>query len=198
MYKLQIIVIFVNTFRYNSFMEKKKYTLLKEKFGETSSFAIWSEGIHGLKSNTSDLALLEQDNLFEMVHGKYVLVDYKGSIGYQNRRDGKQMAWMNFHSDKPRQNDYKLRFALKDTPLWGAYITPLEKTNSLETNISLLKEELSFFESPILIALGGNVYRVLREYFQDSYTIVVVKHPSFDINLEEYRKEILEKASLEI
>lgn len=179
-------------------MNKEQYEILKEKFGHIASFTIWSSPIHGEKSNTSNLELLEKEDLNSYIQTSYVFVDYKSSTGYNQRRDGKNIAWMNFHSDKARQNDYKLRYALKDTPLWASYITPLCKEHSMEENLRILTEELSYFENPTLIALGGNVYKELRSHFQDQYKIIVIKHPSFEIKLDEYRQEIIEKASLEI
>ncbi|MDO4467040.1 MAG: hypothetical protein Q4C49_08535 [Bacillota bacterium] len=176
-------------------MEKNKYLLLKEQFGHVGSFCLWSLPTHGLKSNTFDLSVFEQDDIETILTDKVVWVDMYGSKEYQNRRDGRKISWMNFHSDKARQNDYKLRFALQDTSYWGSYITPLWKnTNiSLEENLILLEKELSILNPKIIVALGGNVYKALREQFSNQYKILVVKQPSFDIKVEEYRNEILEK-----
>lgn len=187
-------------------MEKELYKTLKNKYGKFSSFAIWAEAIHGEKSNIGNLEIFQED-LYEPLHTRFIIVDFGNSPSFDRRRDHQQKDWMNFHSDLPRQNEYKLRYAFKDTPLWGSFMIPLfneyntlslqrkvkEDTDFVESNLQRVKEQLSYFEQPVLIALGGNVYKYLRSYFGNQYKIVVIKHPSFQIKLEEYKAEILKK-----
>lgn len=51
---------------------------------------------------------------------------------------GQVGSWANFHSDdNKRQNDFKLRYALMDTPYWGSYITDVIKSHfdTISTNV---------------------------------------------------------------
>ena len=110
-------------------------------------------------------------------------------------------VWGNFHStDNRRQNDYKLRYALKNTKFWGAYITDLngiKETNSNKVSVSAadvcsFKEEIALLGTkPVLIALGNKVYNALMKYLSEEYTIVKIKHFSCYISKEAYREAIL-------
>lgn len=127
------------------------------------------------------------------------------------RKDGYKGSWANFHSDDNiRQNDFKLRYALKDTPYWGSYMTDVIKshfdTNSenvkkdiaedkivVEEHIEILKKELDILGGkPVLVALGGYVYDLLTKYLKGEYKIVKVYHYSHRINKEKYREHLLE------
>ena len=58
------------------------------------------------------------------LNDKYVFValNWAGTHGVQEDK-----PWKNFHSSYPYQNDFKLRYALMDTPFWGSYITDIIK-----------------------------------------------------------------------
>ena len=78
------------------------------------------------KSNTGDMSIWDDPNLLNILNPDYVFVGLNGS----GKHDGYlalNRPWFNFHSDSPHQQDYKLRYALMDTPLWGSYITDIIK-----------------------------------------------------------------------
>ena len=63
----------------------------------------------------------------------------------------------------------------------------------MKQNIEAFKDELRLLGgSPVIIALGDATYNILKEIFNSEYHIIKIKHYSFTIGKEEYRKELLE------
>jgi len=115
----------------------------------------------------------------------------------------------NFHPTSPNAQDYKTRFALKDTELWGGYMTDIIKDypelhgqkvmNFLrdnpdveKKNIEIFREELKDLgtENRLIIAFGGNVYRILKRNLQNEFNIFRVTHYAHQISKEKYRKHV--------
>ena len=156
------------------------YNNLKAKEDNHSSWAVWAdEGDKGDKysSNMEDLSIFDEETILDVLNPNIVLV------GYSHSADGEiksMKSFENFHGSGPI---YKLRFALKGTPLWGAYMTDIIKTiahakipevkkilkenpGEEEHNIDLFLEELKELkvEKPILVALGAAVHDMLEKY----------------------------------
>jgi len=185
-------------------ISKDNYEKLLKKFGKVSSWAIWAEQGDKPKSNTGDMSVFENADLLNILNPNYVFVGLNPSTQSFNK------AWASFHSTCSYQNDYKLRYALKNTKYWGAYITDIIKSRIdakseninkyLKDNPDALNEYVSKLEgeiailgtSPILIAMGNKAYKILsRTHLKDKYTIVKIKHYSMYIGQDNYRKEVL-------
>ena len=117
---------------------------------------------------------------------------------------------MNFHDSRPVANDFKIRFALEETPYWGAYMTDvfvgLHQTDSswvkswikrdpvgVDEQIARLERELADIGAvdPLLVAFGGVAYDVLRCCLGKKYRIVKVTHYAHQVGKEKYRDEVL-------
>lgn len=62
----------------------------------------------------------------------------------------------------------------------------------VEENISLFEEEIKLLGTkPVLIAMGDKTYEILCKYLGGKYVIVKIKHYSYTIGMEEYRKDTL-------
>jgi len=113
-----------------------------------------------------------------------------------------------FHPDYPEAQDYKTRYALQGTPLWGAYMTDIIKDfeqkvsgklmSFLRKNPDFIKENISSFKqelcdigalNPTLIALGKDSYDILHKNLQDEFRILRVTHYSHFISKEKLREE---------
>ena len=71
-----------------------------------------------------DLTVLDPEinkNLLSQLNPNVVLVALNFSQGSVEHPFG------NFHSNYPRAHDFKTRFALRDTPFWGANMTDIIK-----------------------------------------------------------------------
>lgn len=54
------------------------------------------------------------------------------------------------------------------------------------------KDQLLLGGSPVLVALGGETYNILKKFLGHKYTIARIKHYSYTISKENYRKELIE------
>ena len=181
---------------------RDKFEELKAKYGYWSSWAIWAEAGDTPKSNVGDLSIFEGYEILDQLHTEYVLVGLNISRADIN----KPLA--NFHSPLSRAQDYKIRHAVRDTLLWGAYMTDVIKDfNEVNSGklISYLKKNKQFeldnirvfvkeiedlgFTKPILVALGDATYEILVRNLKD-YRILKIKHYSHYMSKETYREEV--------
>ncbi|MBQ1904737.1 MAG: hypothetical protein II168_10265, partial [Ruminococcus sp.] len=103
------------------------YNELKERYWNVSSWTIWSQPIDNRpKSNMGSLDVFDDLDLLNKLNTRFVFVGLNGS-GVHEGFYNPNKPWHNFHSDNPRGNDYKLRYALNATPFWGSYITDIIK-----------------------------------------------------------------------
>lgn len=183
---------------------KQEFLEFSAEFGSVGSWAIWDPPGDKPKSNTGGMNWVTPD-LWKKVRTDFVFVGLNLSKAIE-----KQEHWRNFHSSHPRQNDYKLRYALTGTKYWGSYLTDLikdyEETESgnvmkalrkdpeiLRENLTSLEKELSYFPNkPVLVAMGTAVYKLLKENLGLKYRIVKIKHYSYFMSQEDYREEVLE------
>src|SRR6202022_3052299 len=94
-----------------------------QKYGHYASWAIWADGTDKPKDNVGDLRLFESSEdyaLLNQLNPNVVLVGLNISRRIQS-------ALGNFHDGRPSSMDYKIRYALKGTVLWGAYMTDIIK-----------------------------------------------------------------------
>ena len=112
----------------------------------------------------------------------------------------------------PRANDFKIRYAFRDTEFYGAYMTDVIKnlemkdshdvkahlkwnTHIVHENISMLREELSDLNTnkPILLAFGVDTYNLLNNNLRKNEYSKLIKltHYSHQISKENYMKEVL-------
>jgi len=192
-------------------VSKKNFEILKKEYGLCGSWTIWELPGSTPKSNTGNMKWAEDPKLNEKVGTGFVFVGLNWAGGHGDQTEGGTIKWKDFHSDYAYQNDYKLRHALTGTRYWGSYITDIIKyypeTDSskvdtmIKNNPSIVRKNIEHFEKelsllgdkePVLVALGGSSYELLKKHFGRKYTIVKIKHYSFTISKENYRKEVLE------
>ncbi len=180
-------------------IDKSDFESLKE-FGKYSSWAVWSEPEDRPKSNTSDLSVFNSDDILNELKTDYVF------IGLNISRDECRECWSNFHSPSPSQNDYKLRYAFKETEFWGSYMTDFFKgypqsdsravlkelkgqSEKIMENVEKLKTELRLFGHPKVIAFGNATYELCVKYLP-SFEVYKLRHYSAYCSKERYRKYV--------
>ena len=120
----------------------------------------------------------------------------------------------NFHDLNPRANDFKIRYAFRDTEFYGTYMTDVIKNfemkdshnvltylktnpNIIQENISMFREELSDLHAnkPILLAFGVDTYNLLNNNLRkDEYSkLIRLTHYSHQISKENYKKEVFDQ-----
>ena len=189
-------------------MDIEKFEFIKKKYGHCSSWAIWKEVGETPKSNMEDL------NILDPQQNPNLLSELKPNVVFVGLNTSKDISGLepfsNFHPTNPFANDYKTRYALKDTELWGGYMTDIikkhEELHSLsvvkhlrkypevvDENIETFRKELKDLgtKNPTIIAFGNAAYSILTRHLNDEYKILKVYHYSyFRINKERYREHV--------
>ena len=188
-------------------MDVEKFEFIKKKYGHCASWAVWKEQGETAMSNMGDL------NILDPQQNPDVLSELKPDVvfvGLNVSKDiGSQKPFSNFHPTYSRAQDYKTRFALKDTKLWGGYMTDIikdhvelqgqtvrrylnENPDVEDKNIEIFRNELKDLgtETPTIIAFGGEVYRILTRNLNNEFNIFQVTHYAHFINQHNYRDEI--------
>jgi len=192
-------------------MDIEKIEFIKKKYGYVASWAVWKEVGETPKSNMGDLNILDPQqnpNLLSQFKPDVVFVGLNISM---NLSDGKHFR--NFHPAGSRARyaqDYKTRFALKDTELWGGYMTDIikhypelhgqdvmgflnENPDVEKKNIETFREELKDLgtENPTIIAFGIDTHSVLTRNLNNEFNIFQVTHYSYQgLTKENFREEI--------
>ena len=188
-------------------MELERFNKIKEKYQYYASWAVWAEGALPME-NVGDLSVLDptlNTQLLEQLNPNIVLVAL--NIAAADIEE----PWGNFHSGWHHAQDYKIRYAVRDTPLWGAYMTDIIKDHPelvaanvhahlahnpdvLHQNVENFKQELKDIgaEKPKLIAFGNVVRDILIDNLADEFEIFSIRHYSHFMKTDSYRNEVLE------
>ena len=186
-------------------MNKTKFEEIKNNNGHYASWAIWAEEGKKPKDNIGDLSIFDTKksvNFLKKLNPNIILVGLNIS-----RRVESPLS--NFHDSRSQAMDYKIRYALKDSPYWGAYMTDIIKDfeqkasgkvmsylrsdkNFEKENINLFQEELNVIgaTNPKIIAFGVDAFKVLSRNFSNQYSIKKIPHYSNYTSKEEYREEV--------
>ena len=187
-------------------IEKEKFEKIKKLHGDYASWAIWSEQGEKPKSNVGDLSILDPEKnsqLLSLLKPEIIFVALNFSRG-----GGMAAPFANFHDSNPRGTDFKIRYALKDSPYWGAYMTDIIKNfvekdsknlmNYLKKNQSFEKENIKFFlkeiddleiENPLIVAFGNDTYNILFKNI-NNLKILKIPHYAHQISKEKYRQQV--------
>ena len=188
---------------------KNRYAVMKEKYGKFGSWAVWKRAGGIPSSNTGFMDWVNEAGLLRILDTGFVFVGLNVSNTRGNQKGGFKEAWKNFHSDYSFQKDYKLRFALQDTPYWGSYLTDVikehvegdsgevmkhlrEHPEKVKRNIRRFEEELSFLgKHPVLVAMGRNTNSILQKHLGGKYRIVPIPHYAARMGKETYREKVV-------
>ena len=196
-------------------ISKEKFLAIKERYGSVCSWAVWERSGIKPKSNISNMDIFDiykNNELLEVLHTDVVMValNFSREVAFTD-------AFMNFHDSSPHGQDYKIRYAIEDTPFYGAYMTDVIKEfpmleskgvvsylrknpAALRDQIKKFEEELRFIQSdtPTIIAFGKDSYEILRKNLDDTIysALIQVTHYSHYVNLEDYRKGVLQKLNM--
>ena len=186
-------------------MDINKYNFIKNEYGLHASWAVWAEEADKPKSNMGDLSVFDDENILQELNPNIVLVALNFSFSGVVKQ-----PFSNFHSSNPRAQDYKTRYAVKDTRFWGAYMTdiikdfPEKESNKvmkyLKATPSFVKKQISSFEQelkdigsidPLLICFGRAAYNILNKNLGEKYNIRKVTHYAHFISAPKLRDEFL-------
>jgi len=194
-------------------MDLQLFLKIKKKYGENVSWAVWEDAGILPKSNIGNIQIFNPESnpgLLNILNNNVIMVGL--NFARPQRSDD---SFINFHDDNGKSNDFKIRYAFRNTQFYGAYMTDvikglIEKSSTevkkllkedpgfVKTNIEKLKEELKFIGSrkPIIIAFGGEVYTLLKKNFNKeeySFLIQITHYSDWRHNKEAYRKMVIEQ-----
>ena len=189
-------------------MDLEKFNFIKKKYGQVASWAVWKEQGNNLPLfNMGDLNVLDPQQNPDVLSELKPDVVFVGLNTSRNINDSPPFS--NFHPTYSRAQDYKTRFALKDTELWGGYMTDIIKDypellgqnvmNFLrdnpdveKKNIEIFREELKDLgtENRIIIAFGNDVFSILSRNLKNEFNIFKVTHYSARLNQQGLRDAI--------
>ena len=196
-------------------LSRELFDLIKLNHGDYASWALWNEPQEGdlrLSGGMND-AIFENitDEQLSQLKPEFVFVGLNLSIGSVD-------TLMNFHSVDNHIG--KLRYALRNSPFWGAYLTDAIKSYSnpdgnltmeyiaenpeIETkSIEILRKEINDLniENPILIAFGRNSFKILNRNLKGEFRIIQITHYSHQIEKpvgENYKNKIMRKLMQEL
>ena len=195
-------------------ISKEQYDTLSKQYGSTSSWTIWARPNNDLwktKSNISDVSFFQNQDIIDYLSPDYIFVgqnpaDHTDSDKYTE-------LWKNFHSgDTKRSQDYKLRYALKDTKYWGCFITDIypeiietdsncamrkaNKDMTSESKERLLQARNILGGHAIIVAIGDKTYQILKEALSgENVRLKKITHYSHHINIDKYRQSVLKDLS---
>ena len=187
-------------------MDRKKFDQIKKCYGFVGSWAVWAEAGATPKSNIGDLGVFDVEansDLLRILNPEIILIGLniaRGSIKY---------PLANFHDSRPVAMDFKIRYAVEGTKLWGAYMTDIIKDfNEKESgkmmqylrankefekeNVRTCRQEIQDIGacSPTLVAFGNDSYSILKRNFDGEYPLFKLSHYSNYSSKEKYRDEV--------
>lgn len=184
-------------------VSSEKFDFIKEKYGHWTSWAIWAQTGETPKSNIGDLSIFSGDDFLTQLNSEVVLV------GLNISRGDVKFPLANFHDVRPEATDYKIRYALRDTPLWGGYMTDIikdfnEKESGKmmaylkqnkafeENNVEIFRQELRDLgcKDPLIVAFGNDAHSILSRHFKSQYQILKVPHYANYTSKEKYREQV--------
>lgn len=187
-------------------ISQERFEFIKEKYGYYASWAIWADAGERPKDNIGDLSVFDikhNPGLLEQLNPDIILV------GLNISRGRMKYPLANFHDARPEAMDFKIRYALRGSPFWGAYMTDIIKDfdqkvsgkvwSYLRTdkqfeieNAKLFDEEINdvVTHNPTIIAFGDVAYKILMRNFGDDYKILKVPHYSIYCSKEKYRENV--------
>jgi len=174
-------------------ISRELFNKIREEHGEHASWGIWAEpeesSSEGVEGMDIDIFQDVSEEILSKLKPNFILLGLNWSTGSVD-------TLMNFHSRDG--NIAKLRYAIRNSPLHGAYMTDLIKNHSepnskalmkyLRSNPDVEKENVRNFENeisilgtnnPVIIALGQDVYTILkRSRLTEKYKVVKITHYS--------------------
>jgi hypothetical protein len=191
-------------------VEREIFDRTKERHGGHGSWAVWAEATGPPKSNIGDMRVLDPDRnptLLGKLRKDVVMVGLNISRPVLE-------PLRNFHDARPMGQDYKIRFAFKDTPCYGAYMTDFIKGIEMRDSNELIRylranplveqQQAERFlgelddlqcDRPTILAFGGRAHELLnknKNVPRDKYSrLIRLRHYADYISPEQYRQEVL-------
>jgi hypothetical protein len=179
---------------------------IKQKHGSYASWAVWADASENPKSNRGDVSHFKNESVLSFLKNNIVMVGLNISGRVSE-------PFTNFHSPNSRANDFKIRYAFKGSPYYGAYMTDIiklhveidsknvmrylkEHPEKIVENLWIFRQEMQDLKAtaPVILAFGRDTHKLLSDNLKrDEYSkLIRLTHYSQYIGQEDY-KEIVFK-----
>lgn len=189
----------------------EQFEFVKQNHGGYASWAVWADADKNPKSNMGDISVFDLNSnhgLLDVLNTSVIMV------GLNISSDSRLLPepFRNFHDPSPRANDFKIRYAFRNTEFYGAYMTDIIKRvgmiNSKDLlthlrdhpalvgkNIEIFRQELRDLNSaaPTILAFGAGAYNIVHDHLgSEEYShLIKLTHYSHYIGKEKYRETVL-------
>jgi hypothetical protein len=188
------------------------YGKMRLKYGDVASWAVWEPEGDRPKSN------MGPQNVFNLEANPLLLESLRNNVvmvGLNFPREVRNAPpFSNFHDESPYANDFKIRYAFRGTPYYGAYMTDVLKglvipaaksvrdhvrnnPGVAESHVRAFEEELDDLGSdkPILLAFGHDAYGLLHRHLDKRRygMLIEITHYSHRVPKEKYGPEVLSR-----
>lgn len=185
----------------------QQFENIKRKHGGYASWAVWADASENPKSNMGDVNHFHNDSVLSLLKNDVVMVGLNISRPVSE-------PFINFHDASPWANDFKIRYAFKGSPYYGAYMTDVikfledkdskqvlkhlkEHPETVEANLKIFREELRDLKgtAPVILAFGKDTHKILSENLnQNEYRrLIRLTHYSHQIGKETYKEVVLKE-----
>jgi hypothetical protein len=186
--------------RPNPMIDIQQFENIKQKHGSYASWAVWADATGKPKSNMGDVSHFKSESALSLLKNDIVMVGLNISRPVSE-------PFINFHDPNPRANDFKIRYAFKDSAYYGAYMTDIikfleevdstnlmkylkERPEIVEQSVRIFREEMQDLRAiaPVILAFGKDTHKLLSENLKkDEYCkLIKLTHYSHQIGREVY------------
>lgn len=185
----------------------QQFENIKQKHGRYASWAVWADASEKPKSNMGDVSHFKNEIVLSLLKNDVVMVGLNISRPVSE-------PFTNFHDSNPRANDFKIRYAFKNSPYYGAYMTDIikfleevdsknvmrylrERPETIEENLRTFREEMQDLKGtrPVILAFGKDTHTLLSETLNrnEYFKLIRLTHYSHRIAKEAYKETVFKE-----
>jgi hypothetical protein len=185
----------------------QQFENIKQKHGGYASWAVWADALEKPKSNMGNVSHFKSESVLSLLKNDVVMVGLNISRPVSE-------PFSNFHDSNPRANDFKIRYAFKDSPYYGAYMTDIikfleevdskcvmkylkERPGTIQQNLRTFRAEMHDLKatSPVILAFGKNTHKILSANLNTNEYRKLIKltHYSHQIGKEAYKQAVFKE-----
>jgi hypothetical protein len=190
----------------------QQFENIKQKHGRYASWAVWADASEKPKSNMGDVSHFKNESVLSLLKNNVVMVGLNFS-----RPVRVSEPFINFHDPNPRANDFKIRYAFKDSAYYGAYMTDIikfleevdsknvmkylkERQEIIEKHLEKFRDEMRDIRAtaPTILAFGKDAHKILSENLNKNEYCKLIKltHYSHHIGKEAYKEAVFKEIGL--
>ena len=194
----------------NPMVDMQQFENIKQKYGQYASWAVWTEVSEKPKSNMGDVSCFKNESVLSLLKNDVVMV----GLNFARPVSPVSGPFTNFHSSYPWANDFKIRYAFKDSPYYGAYMTDIIKSfvevdakrvmkhlkehpETIQENLKTFREEMHDLkgEVPVILAFGKDTHKLLSENLnRNEYCkLIRLTHYSHQVGKETYKETVFKQ-----